>query len=187
MCDIKVLKVESVGQESAVEYIKGQSSQQAEYSVVKESIEETCARAKYSFSHGKYDQALKLYQRITQTVQAAKTRDEKEVEDRKGVLKRMHTNLAICYNKKEEWRDSIVHIRLLEELGAIDRQPKVLFAKGRALMKLGEIEEAQVNLLKAQRLNPLNPEINGCIAELASRKNSYNEFSRSFAKKLLIK
>lgn len=180
------MKIELVGDEAAVANIMDIKSQPAEYSVVKESIEDACARASDFFSHGKYDSALKLYQHIIQNVQVAKIRDEKEAEDRKEIIKRMHSNLAVCYNKKEEWRDALVHIRQIEEMGPIDRQQKVLFTKGRALLKLGEIDEAQKALLSAQRLNPLNREINNCIAELAARKNSYNEFNRSFAKKLYI-
>lgn len=179
------MKVETVGKESEVEFLKKQSGQSNDFSAIQESIQETSARAKDCFSKKKYDQASKHYLKIIQTVWISKTYTEEEAKKKSEIRKSIHTNIAVCYNKKEQWREALYHIRMVEEI-SVDCDAKVWYTKGRALMKLGELEEAEKSLLKAHRLNPSNKDINECVAELAARKNSYNEFKRSFAEKLVL-
>jgi tetratricopeptide (TPR) repeat protein len=72
----------------------------------------------------------------------------------------------------------------LEYLGSIEDQPKFLFAKGLALMRMGEHEKAKSFLLKAHRLLPLNDRINQGLNEVRDRINSYKSFCSSFAENL---
>lgn len=187
LCEIKVIKVENVGEESAVQYLLNKPDEVSDISALLQSVKETRERANNLFSKGKYDQAIKHYQKIIQSVQFARTHSDKEADYRIEILMKIHTNLVICHNKREEWHKALAHISLIEEIGSIDNNPKVLHAKGRALMKTGDNEAAGKALVKAQRLLPTNPEINASIAELVQRKTSYDQFINNFAEKLKFK
>lgn len=78
------------------------------------------------------------------------------------------------------------HVRILETLGSIDTEPKILFAKGRALMKLNKFDEALKSLTKAQKLKPAEVQINKTIKELKAKMESYNDFNKNFGKNLKI-
>jgi tetratricopeptide (TPR) repeat protein len=116
----------------------------------------------------------------------AETTSEKEASDRNDVLIPILTNLAICLNKKEEWSKTMNYIGRLESLVDVDNQPKILYAKGRALMNLGENGEASDALAKAVKLRPSDHQIIAAIVKLKQRNNSYEDFQKSFAKNLKI-
>jgi len=78
------------------------------------------------------------------------------------------------------------HISKLEALLTIDTEPKILFAKGLALMKLNNFEDALKSLTKAQKLRPADSHINKTIKELKTKMESYNDFNINFGKNLNI-
>lgn len=161
-----------------------ESAQFDKYSSIQDAIKEARARAVDFFSKQKYHEAIQLYKRIIQNVQFAKTDDDKEIAQRRETMKEIQINLAVCYGKKEDWKGVMTHIGLLEEMGEIDSYPKALFNKGRALMHLGHTDEAKSFLIKAQRLAPLNPDVNKCIEELSKKIKAYDNFNRSFGENL---
>ena len=75
------------------------------------------------------------------------------------------------------------HVKLIH-LEYIDRSPKLLHAKGKALMKLGENAEALKSLEKALQLEPCSKDVIKTIEELHARMSSYKSFCKDFAKKL---
>lgn len=154
------------------------------FAEVKDSVEASRLRACDLFSQKKLTEAIKVYQRILQTVNLAKTSNEKEAKDRKDILIRTHTNLAVCFNKREDWKEALHHVEQLEAEVDISSQPKILYAKGRALMKLGEIDKALAALKQAMKLLPLDKQIGEAIEELKNRKNSYDSFRKTFASNL---
>lgn len=179
--------MEDVGDQEKIDYLKNNvADEKKNYADLKDSVEETRVRASDHFSRKRWTDAIKLYQRILQTIEYSKIAGEDEEHDRKEYLIRIHTNLAICFNKKEEYQKTMFHISRLEAFGNIDDQPKALYTKGRALMMLGDNENALVTLLKAQRLKQADIQINAAIEELKERKNSYDAFQKNFAKNLKL-
>lgn len=156
------------------------------FAEIKELAAETRLRATDYFSKGSIDNAIKLYQRIVQVVQFAETANEKEAQDKKDIMLRAMTNLAVCKNKQEEWQDALEYVKMVEAFEKIDKQPKLLFAKGRALMKLGEIKEALIFLVKAIKLRPDDKQILQAIEECQTRKQNYDSFNKGFAKNLKL-
>lgn len=163
-----------------------ETNEAQKFADIKDSVEETRFNASDYFSKKKWDQAIKLYRRIFQIVELSETSSAKEASDRLDLLTRLLTNLAICCNKKEEWSEAMNHIRRLESLGSIDNTPKVLYAKGRALTMLGENAEASAALTKALKLRPSDKQIIEAIEQLTLRKNTYENFRKSFAEKLKL-
>lgn len=186
LCDIKVLNVEEVGDQAAIDEMLEEESKPRTFAEIKELVEETRIRASDYFSKGSIDNAVKLYQRIVQSVQFAETEGEKEGKDKKDILLRALTNLAVCKNKQEEWQEALEYVKMIENFQNIENQPKLLFSKGRALMKLGDIKEALVFLLKALKLCPGDKQISQSVEECQSRKQNYDSFNKNFAKNLKL-
>lgn len=186
LCDLKVVKVEDIGDQEAIDKLLSERSEVQKFTEIKESVEETRIRATDYFSKKKFDKAIKLYQRIIQTVGFASTSNEAEREQKLTLLKLIHTNIAVCSNKIEDWQQTMEHIRQLENLEGIDDNAKALHTKGRALTMLGENDAAMSALVKAQKLRPVNEQINEAIEELMKRKNTYEDFNKTFAKNLKL-
>lgn len=164
-----------------------EQSENQKFADIKISVEETRIRASDYFSMKKYDKAIKLYRRILQTVGLASTSDEAEMEQQNDLLSRIHTNIAVCFNKTEDGHsNTLQHIHELELLGSIDKNPKALYAKGRALIKLGVYTEAKEALVKALKLRPMDEQIINAIKELKQRETALDEFNKTFAKNLKL-
>lgn len=181
------MKVEEVGDQEAIDsLLKDNASEKQTFADVTKAIEETRTRAIDYFATKNYDKATKMYLRILQKVQFVETSSNDEAEQVKQIMIKMHTNLAVCFNKKEEWDNTLTHIGLLEKIDMIDDMPKALYAKGVALTKKGEIDQALVALKKAQKLKPLDSNIITALEELKERKNTYEGFVKSFSKNLKL-
>lgn len=178
--------MEVVGDDEAIEKLLNAEKVSKKFADIKEVAEETRVRASDYFSKKRWVQAIKLYQRILQIVDFSETSSEKEAADKKDFLIRINTNLAICFNKKEDWPAAMSHIRQLEAISCIDGQPKVLYAKGRALMMLGENEKALEAFKTAIKLRPLDQQISKAIEDLKKRISSYDNFQKNFAKNLKL-
>lgn len=174
--------MQEVGDQEIIDKLNTQEG--TKFADIKESLEEVRLRASDFFSKHKIDSAMKLYQRILQATKCCITCNECEENARNDILNRTHTNLAVCYNKKGEFSDTLYHIQCLESLGSIDNQPKILYAKGVALMKLGEFKEAADPLTKALKLKPLDKQIVEAVEDLNKRKKTYEEQQAAFGKKL---
>lgn len=179
------MKVEEVGDQESIDSLVKNNFEQ-KLSDIRKSVEETRIRAVDRFATKDYERAIRLYGTIFQAVQTAATENEAEVEEKKKILMQIHTNLAVCYNKKEEWGETLKHIRQLEEIRSIDDQPKALYAKGVALMNRGELDNALAALVKVKKLKPLDNQVLKAIGELEKRKSGYKGFLKSFSKNLKL-
>lgn len=180
------MKVEDVGDQSVIDKLLSEQSELKKFSEIKDSVEETHIRAKSYFMSDKIEKAIKLYQKIIQTVELASASNEKEVEEKSAILTRTHTNLIVCFNKTENWSETMQHVRQLEGIGEIESNSKALFGKGRALHKLGENAEALKVLVNALKLCPLDDIIIKAIEDVKRSVQSYEDFQKSFAKNLKL-
>ena len=147
-------------------------------------MEEVFVRASDYFSRGKTESAIKIYKCVIQEAIFTNVRDEEEKKARNDIFIRAHLNLAVCLNKTDKYEETLTHIRYLENISNIDDQPKALYVKGFALMKLGELNQAVVPLTKALKLKPLDQQIIKAIEELNNRKKSYDNNRKAFGKNL---
>lgn len=178
------MKVEEIGDQEVIKELMSHESEAQKFADIKKGVEESRIRACDWFSAKEYNKAIRIYQQILQIVQISNTDGKAEDDERNNLVVLLHQNLAVCFNRKEEWTETINHIHQLEEFVNIDEKPKALYAKGLALMKLGENEKALDSLVKAQKLNPLSNEIIKALEELQQRKKGYNDFLKNFSKNL---
>ncbi|CRL03443.1 CLUMA_CG016137, isoform A [Clunio marinus] len=183
LLDLKVIKVELVGDEEKV--LKTSNSKQ-KFKDIKGSVEETRLRALDHFHQKKWSSAIELYQRILQNVDLSETDNEKESSNQKSILSQTHLNLAICYNKKEDWNSTMQHISAFKEYSDIGKNPKALFTLGRALMKVGELDKSLESLKKAFALRPFDKTIINELEQLQKEMNQYNGFVKSFHQNLML-
>lgn len=174
--------MQEVGDQEVIDKLNTQEG--TKFADVKESLEEVRLRASDLFSKRKVDAAIKLYQRIVQAAKFSITCNDEEKNARNDILITTHTNLAVCSNKKGEFTETLYHVRSLEDLVSIDNQPKILYAKAIALMKLGEYDGATDPLTKALKLKPLDKQIIEAVEELNKRKKTYDEERQAFGKNL---
>lgn len=182
LCDLKVVQLQEVGNQDIIDNMSAKKG--VKFSDIRQSLEEVRLRASDLFSSGKVEAAMKLYQRILQAASFAATINEEEDKYRNDVLSRAHTNLAVCSNKKEDFNQTLYHVKCLENCGSIVNQTKVFYAKGVALMKLGKYDEAVVTLTKALKLKPMDKQVIQAVEELNKRKKNYDEERISFGKNL---
>lgn len=187
MCDICVIKTENVGSKEEIEKLMSKKDERDKFADLKQPVEELLSRANDSCSKSKFEHAITLYQRALQVISTSETVNNDEKVEKVKLMKRTLMNLAISCNRNERYTDTLMHISNLESIISIEKEPKALFAKGKALMKTGENESALKFLVKAQALNPLNQQINDTIEELRQRKQKYNDFTSNFGKNLKLK
>lgn len=94
------MKVEYVGDQEAVDKLRKESHQPKVFVDIKGDAEEVLLRACDYVSLKKIPKAVMLYLEVAQTVNFAETSNEDEKKQRNDLLKRVHTNLAICFNSK---------------------------------------------------------------------------------------
>ena len=182
LCELEVLKVQDVGDQEKINNLE--TAEVKNFADKKLSMEEVFVRASDYFSRGKLESALKSYKSVIQEANFSNVRDEEEKKSRNDILKRAHLNIAVCLNKTEKYDETLTHIRILENICCIEDQPKALYVKGFALMKLGELSEAVPPLVQALKLKPLDQQIIKAIEELNSRKKTYDINRKAFGKNL---
>lgn len=90
------------------------NSEAQKFADIKKGVEESRIRACDWFSAKEYNKAIRIYQQILQIVQISDTDGKAENDERNEVVALLHRNLAICFNRKEEWAETINHIHQLE-------------------------------------------------------------------------
>lgn len=174
----------NVGAKDEIEKLMNTRKEREKFADLTHPLDELFSRASDSCAKSKFDHAIKLYQRALQVLTVSETVDEEQKTAKAKMLKRVLINLAISCNRVEGYSDTLMYIRHLESIGSIEKEPKALFAKGKALMKMGETESALKFLVKAQLQSPLNQQINDTIEELKDRQKNYENFNSNFGRNL---
>lgn len=182
LCDLKILKVEEIGDEEANRQFMNIENEIKKFSDVKTNAMEVLLRAKELFKIGNFESSIKKYQKIIQTVEIAETVNDAEKKEKLNVLQRAHINMAISFVKVDKYRRAVDAIQSLERICSIDNQPKALYTKGKALMILGEYDGAAAAMKRALLLLPADKTLLETVNQLIRRKESYEIESKKFAK-----
>lgn len=185
-CDLKVLKVEEIGDQTNIDQLQDPTLQKS-FQEAKDIYNDGRLRAKSLFENKKIESAIKIYEKIVQMLEFCKTENEDEIRERKEMMIQNLTNLALCYNLRDNANKAISVIHQIEALTNIDKNAKILFIKGKALRLLGEYEPASVALIKAFRLKPLNETIGKELQYFDTVFANYKDISKKFAENLFIK
>ncbi|XP_070491440.1 inactive peptidyl-prolyl cis-trans isomerase shutdown-like [Chironomus tepperi] len=185
-CDLKVLKVDEIGDQNNVDQLKEPTLQKS-FQDAKVIYNDGRLRAKNLFENRKIESAIKIYEKIVQLLEFCKTETEDERRELKELMIQNFTNLGICYNLRENPNKAISVIHQIETLTDINKNSKILFMKGKALRLLGDYKLASVALERAYRLSPMNEAIGKELQILDASMSSYKDISKKFADKLFIK
>lgn len=185
-CDLKVVKVEEIGDQTKIDQLQDPTLQKS-FQEAKDIYNDGRLRAKSLFENKKIESAIKIYEKIVQMLEFCKTETEEEIRERKEMLIQNFTNLALCYNLRDNPNKAISVIHQIEALTNIDKNAKILFIKGKALRLLGEYQPASVALIKAFRLNPLNETVGKELQYFDTAFANYKDISKKFAENLFIK
>ena len=88
--------------------------------------------------------------------------------DTTGLRVKLHTNIALCQQKLENWACAESAASAALELAP--DTAKALFHRGRARAHLGKLDRAEADLTRAAKLNPQDKRIRRELAELAGAR-----------------
>lgn len=185
LAELKVLKVEEIGDDQSVNKIN-QFEKVKTFDEAKNLVKEARLRAKDYYANGNIEGAIRIYQKIQQMLEFTKLESDDEKNERDEILIHVLSNLATCFNVSNEPRKTISTISQIESKCSIENQPKILFAKGKALRLLCEYKEAVAVLKKAQKLRPNDKMISKELEKLDKCIADDNEFTKKMSS-LLIK
>nr|UWK01894.1 FK506 binding protein [Locusta migratoria manilensis] len=126
--------------------------------------------------------AISKYRKASSILNNMTLANEAEQQKQQKLLCKLHVNSAICYNKINNYRMACVTCRL-----ALDIQPrnaKALFNYGRALIGLGEYNQAKSYLQRAQREERNNKEINQEMEKLDKKMRAYKNDISTLSKRM---
>ncbi|XP_015126020.1 inactive peptidyl-prolyl cis-trans isomerase FKBP6 [Diachasma alloeum] len=118
---------------------------------VKDNVAHIFKIAADGFKQRKYKQAIRDYKKIMNFLEEAELEGEEDQDEMKKLLTRAAQNLAICYNRENMPRQACIACN-----EAPYKTAKIHFHYGRALIKMGEYNQALSQLEKCLALNPGN-------------------------------
>ncbi|XP_068121967.1 inactive peptidyl-prolyl cis-trans isomerase FKBP6 isoform X2 [Hyperolius riggenbachi] len=122
------------------------------------------------FKRNRFEDAKDRYKRAYYCLEC-ETKSEEEREQLNKARLPVYLNLALTYMKLERPERSL---KWAEKALAINnKNVKALFRCGQACLEMSEYEKSRGFLLRAQKLEPYNLEINSELKRLSSRYNDY--------------
>ncbi|XP_052859983.1 inactive peptidyl-prolyl cis-trans isomerase shutdown-like [Anopheles cruzii] len=155
------------------------------YAVVKQKVAEIRAYAKNCFQRNMLPNATNKYLEAVDTLKGCQLKDEQEEKEQRETLVALYTSLAVCFNRRDMPRDACRMVNDVRALCDVNRMAKVLYQEGKALYKLGEYDRARKCLLRAQKLEPRDENIQKELKSLHEstekhKKEEKNIWTRAF-------
>lgn len=187
LAEMKVLSVEEIGDYQKINKINEDMSEIKSFEEAKELTKEARLRAKDYFSNDDVGEAVKMYQKIIQMLNFAKFNSEEAVKERDELLVQVLLNLVTCFNRQEKPDKALAQIGEIEKKTLIENEPKILYAKGKALRMLGDLHGASMLLKKALLLRPNDKILRKELEKLDANIADYNDMNKKLAANLFIK
>ncbi|XP_055837327.1 inactive peptidyl-prolyl cis-trans isomerase shutdown-like [Episyrphus balteatus] len=130
------------------------------------------------FGQSMYKNACKAFMKAVNALNFCQLKNEEEQEQQTAFLIKLHTNLAVCYNKLNQFNKAILMCREIRRLANDKMSCKALFQEGRALLMLGEFTRARTLLIRAQNIEPNNVDVNKELKTLEMRYSNYKNNER---------
>ncbi|EFN71505.1 FK506-binding protein 6 [Camponotus floridanus] len=162
---------------SADTYQNLQTEEKQSFRHIKEPMLHMFVAAKDTCRKLNFKRAIREYKRIIDCLENVQLKDNSEEEEMNELLLRAYSNLGICYNKIDLPRLACM---------ACGRVPiptaKSHYNFGKALLNLGEYDEAMKKLRKAYTLEPSNEEIGKVIQQTNVKQRQYLEIEKKLWK-----
>ncbi|XP_053661054.1 inactive peptidyl-prolyl cis-trans isomerase shutdown [Anopheles marshallii] len=136
------------------------------YQMVKDRVIQIRQYAKDCFKRNLIPKAIAKYLEAVNTLQLCHLKDETEQEEQQKTLIALYTSLAVCYNRRDQPKDACRMVNAMRNLCDVNKNAKILYQEGKALMKIGEYDRSRKCLLGAQKLEPQDENIQRTLKEL---------------------
>ncbi|KAI5635398.1 FKBP-type peptidyl-prolyl cis-trans isomerase domain-containing protein [Phthorimaea operculella] len=122
-----------------------------------------------------YMAAINLFRKAVYMLHRCRLADESEEEKQEKMLKKLYTNLAICYNATKQPLKACVACNEMNRLNSLWNNGKVLFQNAKALRMIGQYDDAEKKLRRAIKLCPTSEEIKAELELLQNTRESCNQ------------
>ena len=178
LCSIKILNVSMI---NAEEHVTNNNPLQAKsFENAYKKYVDLKNKANADFKNSIYCEAIESYKKAIEILENAHLTNEKQQNIQLKLLIKLRSNLCVCFNRTTSPQNTCIQMRELERLISIDNNPKMLYAKGRALTLLSDYGRARSLFNAAIKLAPENIEIQEAIRILNEREKEEKSFEKQF-------
>ncbi|CAD6203824.1 GSCOCG00009817001-RA-CDS [Cotesia congregata] len=139
---------------AAADYESLEPEERKIFSKIEKFIENLLAVGAENYKNKQTKKAIRDYIRVIDRLEECKFNDDEEEERCNLLRSRSYQNLALCYNKEDMPRKACIACN-----NVTNKTAKTYFHHGRALIKMGQYEEALEKLNLALEMSPRNEEI----------------------------
>ncbi|KAL0113197.1 hypothetical protein PUN28_012408 [Cardiocondyla obscurior] len=148
------------------------------FNCVKEPINHMLVTAKTYFTKMNYRQAVHQYKKAINYLEVVQLKNNSEEEEMNVLLSRAYTNLGLCYNKLNMPLKACTVLQSTPIFTA-----KTYYHFGKALLTIGDYDDALIKLKKGYDMEPENQLIAKTIQTANAKRVEYNEISSRMWKK----
>ena len=122
------------------------------------------------FTSGNFTVAVDLYQKAAELVEGEEEGEEM-ADDETDVYVKCYGNAAMCYIKCKDWWEVIRCCNTVFKAcpGEEKTNIKLLYRRGLAKMRVGELKDAKADLMAAYRIDSKNADVRKAIQELKTK------------------
>lgn len=153
------------------------------FSLLKQKSEDVNKSARENFKTGKIHQAIRAYHDIITMLQCCAIEDLNDIKERNQILYKTFCNLAVCYNRRNDFKKVFSICKEVRKLPNIEDNCKILFQEARAMITSGDFIEAGNLLQRAIKLEPNNLFIQKEINILKNKLSNYKKSSEALWRK----
>ncbi|CAO1431105.1 unnamed protein product [Diamesa tonsa] len=183
LCSIKILNVSLITEEEIM--ARNDPSRGKSFEKTQDKFSNLNKKAKTEFKNSNYYDAIESYKKAIELLEDSSLKNDEQQQIQQKRLISLRSNLCICYNKISNPQKTCIQMRELERLTSISNNPKMLYAKGRALTLLSDYRSARNYFYKALKMAPHSIEVQEAINILNAREKEENNFDENFAKSSL--
>ncbi|KAH8291128.1 hypothetical protein KR054_008888, partial [Drosophila jambulina] len=180
---VEVIDYTLIGDGQAIDDIRREDRDK--FCVVYPKAQDLHLHGKDCVKRSRYRCAATAFERAIESLNYCRMASDEEERQQTALLLTLSQNLMVCYNKLNRPRRVCIVMKDVRRLTANDPSCKALFHEARALISLGEYQQARKILMQAQAKQPANKEISDEIELLDKRINKYEVASRDLWSKAL--
>lgn len=161
---IRLIRAEDVGDSEALTNLD--DTDRLSYAKVKEKVAQIRTYAKDCYKRKLFSNAIVKYLEAVEALHLCQLNNAEEENELKDTMVALYTNLALCYNLKDQAKDAQRMVNELRRFCDVSQNAKALYHEGKAFHKLGEYANARNCLNRALELEPNDVNIQAELKQL---------------------
>jgi tetratricopeptide (TPR) repeat protein len=145
------------------------------------------AVARDRFQAENFHAAIDIYRKWTEIIENIQPANESQDLKQKTCLKKMYQNWSICCIKLCDPQQCREAVTKYKRIAPVEENPKVLYAKGKALMMFNKFLESRKCLKAAERLAPNDEVIKKALEEVKQNENEKTQTEASVIGEKFVK